>query len=322
MPSVLLPELLGFIPQFLLDDIINIANDEARQSVDAMEQFLQRWADARADKPPASTSKDKDKDKDRDKDADWDPTQEIEQGLVAFQTLLESHVDVAFDFFEAWSMRNIFAVPADLPVVAPHQAALDLARAADEPEREAELMAEVDELRRKVHAQRKLKRLFARAARRSSNDLSHARARLARLAFLRAPQMQALLALPDELQAMYASVSALPPADPLDPLDLATEPGKRPWETSKTGYLNWAVGQLMARAKERARGELVGGDGDGAAFAEGSAEVGAAVGAAYGVGRAEDVKAALEAVGGDLGTEGGKGKGEGRDAERMDTRAG
>ena len=143
VPSVLLPELLGFIPQFLLDDIINIANDEARQSVDAMEQFLQRWADARASNTSSKSS-----------NPDWDPTQEIEQGLVAFQTLLESHVDVAFDFFEAWSMRNIFAVPADLPIVAPHQAGLDLQRATDEPEREGELLAEIDELRRKVHAVR------------------------------------------------------------------------------------------------------------------------------------------------------------------------
>ena len=90
--------------------------------------------------------------KEKEKDAEWDPTQEIEQGLVAFQTLLESHVDVAFDFFEAWSMRNIFAVPADLPIVAPHQAGLDLAGAADQPEKESELLAEIDELRRKVHA--------------------------------------------------------------------------------------------------------------------------------------------------------------------------
>ncbi|PIL26863.1 hypothetical protein GSI_11043 [Ganoderma sinense ZZ0214-1] len=308
VPSVLLPELLGFIPQFLLDDIINIANDEARQSVDAMEQFLQRWADARADKPPTSSSSTK------DKDADWDPTQEIEQGLVAFQTLLESHVDVAFDFFEAWSMRNIFAVPADLPIVAPHQAGLDLAGAADQPERESELLAEIDELRRKVHAQRKLKRLFTRAVRKSAKDLEHSRTRLDRLAFLRAPQIHALHALPDELQAMYTSVSALPPVDELDPGSAAptTEPGKRPWETSKTGYLNWAVGQLMERAKEKARDEQVGEDG--AAFAEGSAEVGAAVSAAYGVGRAEDLKAVLESVGGDTG--------KGKDAERMDTRPG
>ncbi|TBU28316.1 Mis12 protein-domain-containing protein [Dichomitus squalens] len=305
VPSVLLPELLGFIPQFLLDDIINIANDEARHSVDAMEQFLQRWADARVSNPDPKSN-----------NPDWDPTQEIEQGLVAFQTLLESHVDVAFDFFEAWSMRNIFAVDADLPVVAPHQAGLDLQRASDEPEREGELLAEIDELRRKVHAQRKLKRLFTRAVRKSSKDLEHARARLDRLAFLRAPQMHSLLSLPAELQTMYAAVSSLPPVDASAPTPVPDQPGKRPWETSKTGYLNWAVAQLMERAKERAKGEQAD-EGD-ASFGEGSAEVGAAAAAAYSVGRAEDMKAILEAVGGDPGAESTKG----RNLETMDTRPG
>lgn len=28
-------------------------------------------------------------------------------------------------------------------------------------------------------------------------------------------------------------------------------PGKRPWETSKAGYMNWAAKQLLARAKGR-----------------------------------------------------------------------
>ncbi|KAI0646680.1 Mis12-domain-containing protein [Trametes meyenii] len=275
VPAVLLPELLGFIPQFLLDDIINIANDEAKQSVDAMEQFLQRWADARAEKMK-----------------EWDPTEEIEQGLVAFQTLLESHVDVAFDFFEAWSMRNIFAIPADLPVIAPHQAGLDLDHP---PEKETELLAEIDELRRKVHAQRKLKRLFTRAVSRSGKDLERARARLERLSFLRAPQMQALLSLPDEFLVMFDAVASLPPLDPssavLEP-GVVPEPGKRPWETSKTGYLNWAVEQLMQRAKEKAKGEA-----GGSVFGEGSSAVGATAAAAYEIGSAQDVKALLERVG-------------------------
>ncbi|KAI9061573.1 Mis12-domain-containing protein [Trametes sanguinea] len=279
VPSVLLPELLGFIPQFLLDDIINIANDEAKQSVDAMEQFLQRWADARAEKA-----------------AEWDPTQEIEQGLVSFQTLLESHVDVAFDFFEAWSMRNIFAIPADLPVVAPHQAGLNLEHP---PEKEAELLAEIDELRRKVHAQRKLKRLFTRAVQRSGKDLDRARERLDRLSFLRTPQMQTLLSLPAEFQTMYEAVASLPPLDSssavLDP-GVVPEPGKRPWETSKTGYLNWAVEQLMQRAKEKAKREQPGVSGGG--FGEGSSAVSAAAASAYEVGSAEDIKALLERVGG------------------------
>ena len=133
VPSVLLPELLGFVPQFLLDDIIDTANDAVRQAVEAMEVFLRRWASEREKKV----------------DGDWDSTQEIEQGLVAFQTLLNSHVDIAFDFFEAWSLRNIFAIPPDLPLVAPHHARLNLEYTANE---ETELVNEIKELRRKIQA--------------------------------------------------------------------------------------------------------------------------------------------------------------------------
>lgn len=135
VPSVLLPELLGFVPQFLLDDIIDTANDAVRQAVEAMEVFLRRWASEREEKM----------------DKDWDSTQEVEQGLVAFQTLLNSHVDIAFDFLEAWSLRNIFAIPADLPVVAPHHAGLNLEHTAEE---ETELVNEIKELRRKIQAVR------------------------------------------------------------------------------------------------------------------------------------------------------------------------
>lgn len=133
VPSVLLPELLGFVPQFLLDDIIDTANDEVRQAVEAMEVCLQQWVTKR-------TSRVGD---------DWDSTQDIEQGLVAFQTLLYSHVDIAFDFFEAWSLRNIFAIPADLPIIAPHQRGLELTQ---EPGEEARLLTEIDELHRKIQA--------------------------------------------------------------------------------------------------------------------------------------------------------------------------
>ncbi|KAG9310563.1 hypothetical protein JVU11DRAFT_9115 [Chiua virens] len=31
------------------------------------------------------------------------------------ETLLEYHVDIAFDLFETWALQNIFAIPADLP---------------------------------------------------------------------------------------------------------------------------------------------------------------------------------------------------------------
>lgn len=131
VPSVLLPELLGFSPQLLLDDIINVANNAVTETVDGMEIFLLRWAEQRAETAGS----------------DWDKNQDIEQGLVAFQTLLESHTDIAFDFFEIWSLRNIFAIPADLPIVAPHHKGLNLQSS---PEEERELMSEIDELRRKI----------------------------------------------------------------------------------------------------------------------------------------------------------------------------
>ena len=109
-PPLLIAEALGFSPQLLLDDIINIANNAVQDGVNGMEQFLQKWADAREERLGG----------------EWDSTQEVEQGLVAFQTLLEYHTDIAFDFFEAWSLRNIFAIPPNLPVVLPHQQNLDL----------------------------------------------------------------------------------------------------------------------------------------------------------------------------------------------------
>lgn len=133
VPPVLLPEIVRFSPQLLLDDIINFANEAITNAVDGLEEFLFRWATDRGQRI----------------DQDWDSTQEIEQGLVAFQTLLEYHTDIAFDFFETWSLRNIFAIPADLPIVVPHQEGLDLTYP---PEREIELMSEIDELRKKIDA--------------------------------------------------------------------------------------------------------------------------------------------------------------------------
>ena len=133
VPPILLPEILQFSPQLLLDDIINFANEAITNAVDGLEEFLFRWAT----------------DREQRVNEDWDSTQEVEQGLVAFQTLLEYHTDIAFDFFETWSLRNIFAIPADLPIVVPHQEGLDLTYP---PERETELMSEIDELRKKIDA--------------------------------------------------------------------------------------------------------------------------------------------------------------------------
>ncbi|KZP11929.1 Mis12-domain-containing protein [Athelia psychrophila] len=262
-PSILLPEVLGFSPQLLLDDVINSANSAVTASVDGMEMFLLRWADGRA-KEGKGKSED-------------DITQDIEQGLVAFQTLLESHVDIAFDFFELWSLRNIFAVPADLPVVVPHHQGLDLEAP---PEKEAELIAEIDDLRRKIDNQQRLKRLYIRAARKSRLQLKHSQSQLEKIMFLRSPQLQILGALPASLTQMCEEVASLPLPDPASLQQPLPDLAKRPWETSKTGYFQWAVGQSLAHS---------GGDG-----AQGASAVSRVAEVVQAVGTADQVKSASQ----------------------------
>jgi kinetochore protein Mis12/MTW1 len=134
--STLLQEILRFAPELFLDDIVDSANNAIYQCVNAMEPFLRRWLEQRTKplEPPVD-------------DPDWSPEAEIEQGLVAFQTLLENHVDIAFDFFDVWCRRNVFSFNPDLPIVVPHQRDLDLSI---EPERETELFTDIDELRRGI----------------------------------------------------------------------------------------------------------------------------------------------------------------------------
>lgn len=54
---------------------------------------------------------------------------------------------------------------------------------------------------------------------------------------------------------MYNACSSL---EPLDAATVSTltqvelsEPGKRPWESTKSGYLKWATERLLAKAKEQ-----------------------------------------------------------------------
>ncbi len=140
--SLLLCEALGFSPQLLLDDIINIANNAVQDGVNGMEEFLQKWANERASRGGDSSSSSL-----INNNTEATTIHEVEQGLVAFQTLLEYHTDIAFDFFEAWCLRNIFMIPPDLPIVLPHQASLDLTVTADQ---EQQLVEEVEVLRRKL----------------------------------------------------------------------------------------------------------------------------------------------------------------------------
>ena len=71
---------------------------------------------------------------------------------------------------------------------------------------------------------------------------------------MRSPLLQTLVGLPQDFLSTYEAVSSLPPYDPSSASHLSmplAEPGKRPWETSKTGYINWAVSQAIARVREK-----------------------------------------------------------------------
>lgn len=72
------------------------------------------------------------------------------------------------------------------------------------------------------------------------------------------PSLFTLSSLPDKLDAMYNACSSLEPLDAptlssLTQVELS-EPGKRPWESTKSGYLRWATERLVAKARENEGG--------------------------------------------------------------------
>ncbi|KAF5318496.1 hypothetical protein D9619_011034 [Psilocybe cf. subviscida] len=305
VPPLLLCEALGFSPQLLLDDIINIANNAVQDGVNGMEEFLNKWADERMaleDANPKAGSRTT-----STLNADADATiHEVEQGLVAFQTLLEYHTDIAFDFFEAWCLRNIFMIPPDLPVVLPHQAGLDLTAT---PEKEQALMDEVEELRKQLDAQRKLKRVLQRAVRTSARQRQHAETRLTSLSSInptsQTPAQDPLHTLPPKILAMYTTLASLSAHAPLNTIDVPArapsaqaDPGKRQWETSRTGYLSWAVGRLVERAEGTADASGANMDemGAGVTGGAGKAAVDAAEAGTADVGTSAELQRALAAV--------------------------
>ncbi|TFK17663.1 hypothetical protein FA15DRAFT_710565 [Coprinopsis marcescibilis] len=278
--SLLLCEALGFAPQLLLDDIINIANNAVQDGVNGMEEFLLRWVEEREEKKkneppkepePVKGKKGKKNAKAQEQQSE-DLTQEVEQGLVAFQTLLEYHTDIAFDFFEAWSLRNIFFIPPELEqgqvVVLPHYEGADLTGGeggTESIEREREMMEEIEELRKQLDEQRQLTRLLKRGLSTSKAAQNRAERRFNHISsLLGTSELEVLSALPLELNALYNTVSALPPIDPSisqpsqgsSSQDGASSGalsaygiGKRPWEVGTTGYVNWAVNRLVGRRK-------------------------------------------------------------------------
>ncbi|KAG8897550.1 hypothetical protein FRB99_008068 [Tulasnella sp. 403] len=210
---LILPDILGFTPQLLVDDLLDIGYDAITKATEALEQYLEsNWL-------PGRSTQDR---------------ESVYAGLVSFQTLLQSHLDKAFDAFELWSLKNVFALPdpAEMPLVLPHQTGLDLTVTEEEENR---VMKEIDILRKKLDAQKRLQARLRLAVRLSNARTARSEARLEQLRFL--STIKDTISLPQEVQLLLDRVKALPPA-PLPsvaPLD-STKPQ---WQTH-AGYLDWA----------------------------------------------------------------------------------
>lgn len=139
--------------QTLLDDIINTVNELVFRAVNAVEEGLNNAAPEslgfEASDPNASPESRKDTIQEAKQN-------EIDNGIVQLESLLNATVDKDFDKFEIYTLRNILAVGHDEEQLAgwvqlDHYKNLDFANAADTPTPE-----QVQLQRRKLHETTKL----------------------------------------------------------------------------------------------------------------------------------------------------------------------
>ncbi|KAG8793001.1 hypothetical protein FRC12_004208 [Ceratobasidium sp. 428] len=219
----MLTELLGFVPQLLLDDIADAATDTVNNAIEGLEDYLRKWLASRDQQPPSD-----------------DLEAEIENGLLEFHTLLCGHRDMSIDMLETWSMRNVFYVPPELKIVMPHQRGLDLSIA---PGRDVKAQVELDVLRRKIENARKFQEQLKRAEEATQQRLERSEARLEKLKFLKSLDPSTVESLPNQLRSLFASLRTLSTAVP--PLPAAPPDGSRPHTESRPEFLDWAIKRLV-----------------------------------------------------------------------------
>ncbi|TFK96761.1 Mis12 protein-domain-containing protein, partial [Pterulicium gracile] len=258
-PSLLIPEILGFSPQLLLDDLVDAANEVQLQVVEGMDTFLQRWADDRAksrSQPSNSNSQSSSQNpSDAQQQAEWDATEEVESGIISFQTLLQEHTDIAFDLFEVWTLRNVFSVrhPRHEDLEKYIQLRHHVGVVQEGREREGEAVEGLVESRRKLSAQRALKRTYTLALSQTRTRLARLRALTASYSALDNPALTTQHSIPPQLHALNSSLTDLPDMDAAhfaSQLPPSSGPTEEMWEAGETGYLNWAVGQVVGRAEK------------------------------------------------------------------------
>ncbi|KAJ1300707.1 hypothetical protein OPQ81_002353 [Rhizoctonia solani] len=232
--NALLTELLGFVPQLLLDDIADAATDTVNNAIDGLEVYLRNeWLPKRTSSTPSQE----------------DLEAEIDSGLLEFQTLLCGHRDMSIDMLEAWSMRNVFCVPEGLKIVMPHQKGLDM----NTPQgRDVQLQVELDVMRRKIENARRFQEQLKRAEQVTEHRLERSKARLERVKAFQELDPQHIEHLPAAYRSLLTTLSSLPTTTP--PLPASTSTKKH--TESRAEFLDWAVKHLVTSSTSGPSGKL------------------------------------------------------------------
>ncbi|RLV90420.1 Kinetochore-associated protein MTW1 [Spathaspora sp. JA1] len=107
----LLTEHFGFVPIELIDEVINAANELMYRGTKSFQEYLEQRR-SRALQQQAEGIVEDDNDHVFARVSDH----EIENGMAKLESLLESQIDINFDKYELYTLRNIFHIPSDLVV--------------------------------------------------------------------------------------------------------------------------------------------------------------------------------------------------------------
>ncbi|WWD03457.1 hypothetical protein V865_001509 [Kwoniella europaea PYCC6329] len=249
----LIHELVGFQPRKLCDDISEVARQQVYVTISAIET----WAREKSNHNPKYET-------------------ELITGLVALETLLESHVDKAFDKFTAWVLRNAFEFSPELEVVLPWQKGLDFQRGeyvANLPKGQDTLDGNLDEMRLKVEQARLLAHKLDLAEEKLDRRMNIAKQRKAEVGFIKQvidsaglnpldkPAQQilpTLLSLHESLKPLEPSTSTI--GTGISAKNTTNEHTKA-WELGRSAYLNWALGKVIPNTG--GTGTIQGGEGGG-----------------------------------------------------------
>ncbi|CAE7198549.1 unnamed protein product [Rhizoctonia solani] len=233
--NALLTELLGFVPQLLLDDIADAATDTVNNAIDGLEVYLRNeWLPKRTSSTPSQE----------------DLEAEIDSGLLEFQTLLCGHRDMSIDMLEAWSMRNVFCVPEGLNIVMPHQQGLDL----NTPQgKDVQLQVDLDVMRRKIENARRFQTQLKQAERVTEQRLERSKARLEHVNALQELDPNQIEHLPAAYRALLTTLSSLPTTVPS--ISSSSASAKKHTE-SRAEFLDWAVKRLVTSSTSGPSGKL------------------------------------------------------------------